>query len=111
MKEVIIEFEGYNGICTISGFMFLEDADDEKPLQFYDENGFEIGYNYPSNPYQEYVHDSVGDISVNGDYQAFNQLLESMQSDELLIQYLVDYADESALIQREGYDLRINKSS
>ena len=97
----IVEFYGYNGICSIAGFMRLEECGDEKPLQFYDNQGFENGYNYPNNPYTE-----------NGDkkYYVFEQLKEAMMTDDMLIQYLVDYADESILIKREGYELRINES-
>lgn len=99
-NEVVIEFCGYNGICNITGYMYLEEAEDEKPLNFYNKQGFECGNNYPTNPYNEYE---------DKRYDAYEQLKEAMQTDELLIQYLVDYANgESVCIQREGYKLKIN---
>ena len=104
-SDIIIEFRAIstlpNNEEVIEGFMNLEEVDDEKPLQFYDHNGIEIGYNFPSNPYQEYG-------ATYNDYIDWEQLKTSLQYDDQVIQFLVDFATESKTITREDYILEIN---
>ena len=104
-SDIIIEFRAIstlpNNEEVIEGFMNLEEADDEKPLQFYDHNGIEIGYNFPSNPYQEYG-------ATYNDYIDWEQLKTSLQYDDQVIQFLVDFATKSKTITREDYILEIN---
>lgn len=104
-SDIIIEFRAIstlpNNEEVIEGFMNLEEVDDEKPLQFYDHNGIEIGYNFPSNPYQEHG-------ATYNEYIDWEQLKTSLQYDDQVIQFLVDFATESKTITREDYILEIN---
>lgn len=86
--DVIVEFKAVKEDDCISGYMYLEDADDEQPLHFYDENGLEIGTHLP---YQE------------------TELYTAFCEDCMLIQYLVDFAEENKTIERDGYTLILNE--
>lgn len=100
---MIIEFKGIKGNASISGYMRLEDADDERPLCFYNNEGFEIGSQYPNNPFPE-----VYDGKMVKNFEDYEILKEEMQCDDLLIQYLIDFADEKTEINRGQYVLCIN---
>lgn len=103
MKNVDISFEVISKNCdevTIEGYTTLEDLDnDERPLEFLDSNG-NLQWNVPSNPYPE---DRQYDKHL--DYEI---LTNEFQSDDLLLQYLADYANETATIDRGEYILKIN---
>ena len=86
--DTIIEFKAVKGDDCISGYMFLEEVDDEAPLHFYDAQGLEIGTHLP---YQE------------------TELYQAFVEDGQLIQYLVDFATENKTVEREDYTLIINE--
>lgn len=103
MKNVDICFEAISKNCddvTIEGFTTLEDLDnDERPFEFLDSNG-NLQWNVPSNPWPENrQYDRYVDYEV---------LTSEFQSDDLLLQYLADYAEESVTIDRGEYILKIN---
>lgn len=96
--ETIINFRGTNGEHNIYGFMLLEEADDEKPLRFYNPQGLSNGANYPPNPHTK-------------DDTKYFQLREAMAQDDMLIQYVVDYAEDSVVVSRPRYTLFINEGN
>ena len=102
-EEIIIEFEGVRNNTSISGWMYLKDADCDAPLNFYDHLGFEIGERYPKNPYHEYV-----DGVEVANYKDFETLKYEMMTDDELIALLVEYATESKTVDRGKYNLLIN---
>jgi len=87
MNETIIEFEvTYKENC-ISGNMNINEADDEKPLNFYEYNN-EEQKQFPHNPYDTDSEEWV-------DYEL---LKETISTNPLFIQYLVDFAEENKSI-------------
>lgn len=100
MNEKIIEFECIRNDVKISGWMNIEDADCEHPLNFYDQQGLECGTRVPQNPYN---------IDNNYEYWSdYEMLKEAFQSDDLFIQNLVDFADENKTLDCGDYILTIN---
>lgn len=99
MNDISIEFKAMskNGII-IAGYVYESEIEDEHPLNFYDKNGFEDGSRVPLNPYSE-------DDSRWEDYE---KLSSAFQSDELLLQFLSDFAEEDKSIDRGNYILIIN---
>ena len=73
---------------TLSGFMNLEDADDEAPLQFYDQTNQPQWY-VPSNPYRNPVNNHM--MHKESDYDFLTEIFNKTD----IIQYLVDFKDES----------------
>lgn len=69
---------------TIAGVMDIEDADDEKPLRFYDSVNNER-WHIPSNPY---------DMDKNYDMWLDYELCSTTIGTCDIPQYLVDFADE-----------------
>lgn len=72
----------------IDGYMYLNEADDEEPLRFYDGNNQEQ-WHVPSNPYQNPVNGYMAQCEA--DYDLLTQIIQECD----LIDYLVTYADES----------------
>lgn len=70
---------------TIEGFVDLDEIDDDAPLQFYDNQGFENGYNIPDNPY-----------NMNRAYDNWldHEILCTTLATQDILQYLVYFADE-----------------
>ena len=102
-EEVIVEFEVISkkdSNISIKGYMDVEDADDESPLYFYDQRGFEYGSYVPSNPFNEETNFE--------EYDEYEHISSEFQSDVLFIQYLVDFADDDKLVDRGDYLLKIN---
>ena len=100
-EDDVVEFEVVStkdGDISISGYVYVDELDDEHPLNFYDRNGFECGTRVPSNPYD--------DMSPN--WEAYEKLSSAFQSDELFLQFLSDFADENKTIDRGEYNLLIN---
>lgn len=80
----------------LSGYMNVNDADEERPLEFYD-CGLECGSYVPRNPYGDEYQDE------------WDAMVSAFQSDELFIQFLVDcHYDKNKIIKRDGYYLVIN---
>lgn len=85
-----IEFEIWHGETAIAGYMALEEADDESPLNFYDNCGFEC-------------YDNIGKTKsivepVNAVEEAIVEEWEEMVdwiSETDVVQWLVDFAEES----------------
>lgn len=85
---------------TISeqGRLDTEDADSEHPIQWYD---YGLRWFFPNNPFDP-------DFEI-ADYNRHQELRNAVLTDKLLIQYLVDFAEEDNVeIIRNGYKLTIN---
>lgn len=87
----IVEFECTFKDQCINGYMFFDEADDEKPLRFYDKNYTEQ-WHIPSNPYDM---DKQMDLWSDYDYLC----VVFIEND--IIQYLCDFADETKTITLE----------
>lgn len=101
MSNKTIEFECISkkdNDVKISGYVYVEELDDESPLNFYDHQGLECGSYVPSNPYKENSYD----------WEAYEDLSRAFQSDEMFIQFLADFSDENKTVDRDGYFLKIN---
>lgn len=97
-----IEFEAISKAdpsIIISGITYLEDIDDESPLQFYDQTN-QLSWYIPKNPFDM-------DTQMQS-YTNYEALKEAFNCDDLLLQYLADYATENKTIIRGNYILKIN---
>lgn len=83
-EDKSVEFEVKFNNESITGYMYLSEANDEKPLRFYDLNNQEQWY-VPSNP-----NDMDHDYDNWLDYEMISTTIGSCD----LIQHLVDFADE-----------------
>ena len=72
---------------TLEGYMYLEEADDEAPLRFYDKVGNEQ-WNVPEVPYPNPL--NLYQQERNWDYEHLTYIFHTSN----IIQYLVDFADE-----------------
>lgn len=99
MENEIVEFKVVKGDSYIGGYMYLEDADSEEALHFYDSHGFEAGFHVPKNPWPEHTEG----------WDNYETLSSEFQSDDLFIQFLVDFAKENKTIDRGEYILIINE--
>jgi len=81
--EEYVNFEVKHTVSEVSvtGYMYIEEADDETPLRFFDEVNNEQWY-VPSNPYDE---DRNYDFWL--DYELVTTALQTCD----IVQYLVDY--------------------
>ena len=98
---MIIEFTIKRKNATISGFVDLDEIDDDECIQFYDHQGFENGYNVPTNPYNDET-----EIEEWDDYE---NLVTYWTQDDMFLQWLWDCRDEDLIIERPGYTLFINE--
>lgn len=114
-EGIIVEFEARRGNDCISGYMYLEDADDEAPLHFYTVEGFENGTICPGNPHQDPYSHSFKSPEYFKDtkekWENWETLHEEFFTDPLQIQFLVDFATENRTIERNGYSLKINEGA
>lgn len=97
-----IEFECIsktNDQICISGFVEYDEIDDDECIQYYDNNGFENGYNIPSNPYPE---NRQYDWHVDWDI-----LKNNMCTDDLFLQCLAECYNKCATIDRGDYILKV----
>ena len=102
-EDTVIEFEVVSkedDDISISGYVYIDELEDEHPLNFYNSQGIECGTRVPSNPYD--------DMSNWG---AYEKLSSAFQSDELFLQFLSDFADENRTIDRGDYLLKINEGA
>ena len=99
-----IEFEAYCGTVGICGYMALDEADDEAPLQFYGADGLECG-THISNTRMPHCTETY--------LQEWETLVEWFTVTDV-VQYLVDFAEEAKIIRRvfkgHGIVLYINCS-
>lgn len=92
VEFAIMSVDNHIELC---GYLDVYDADDERPLEFYD-CGLECGNYVPRCPY----------VGFEDEWDA---MVSAFQSDELFIQLLVDCRyDENKTIKRDGYYLIIN---
>ena len=98
---MIIEFIIKRNNATISGFVDADEIDDDNNIQFYNNQGFENGYNVPQNPYNEET-----EMEECADQET---LLTSWTQDDMFLQWLWDCKDEDRIIERPGYTLIINE--
>lgn len=96
MKKYV-EFIAEKNDISIKGFIDLDEIDDDECVQYYDHQGFENGYNIPTNPYTE-----------PNEYQEYEILKEALFTDDLFLQFLWDFKDENKIIERDDYTLTIN---
>ena len=97
---MIIEYTIKRNNATISGFVNTNEIDDDSPIQFYNHQGFENGYNLPTNPYNENT-----EIQEWADYE---NLLTYWAQDNMFLQSLWDFQNEYYKTRRPGYILIIN---
>lgn len=96
---MIIEFTIKRKNATISGFVDADEIDDDECIQFYDHQGFENGYNLPTNPYKD------TEMQEWADYET---LVTYWTQDDMFLQWLWDCRDEDHITERPGYTLIIN---
>lgn len=84
----------------IEGFVDIDEINDNECLQFYDHQGFENGYNVPTNPYN--------DETEMEEWTNYEYLISYLAQDDLFIQYLFDFQNEYYKTERLGYTLIIN---
>lgn len=87
-NSITVEFEVHFREEEVSGYMYVEEADDEAPLRFYSQTGQEQWY-IPSNPYRNPVNNHM--MAKENDYEI---LVKTICECENFIQYLVDFQDE-----------------
>lgn len=96
---MIIKFTIKRNNATISGFVDADEIDDDNNIQFYNHQGFENGYNLPTNPYKD------TEMQEWADYE---HLVTYWTQDDMFLQWLWDCRDEDRIIERPGYTLIIN---
>ena len=79
-----IEFEAWMDDLSISGYMAEDEADDEAPLCFYNDNGFECGSNINN------TKPAGATDSVIANWELLTNWFEVTD----IIQYLVDFSNE-----------------
>lgn len=94
-----IEFIIKRNNAEIAGFVNAEEIDDDECIQFYNHQGFENGYNLPKNPFDD----------LSDDWADYEKLVEEWSTDSMFLQYLWDYRDEDAVLERNGYTLFVNE--
>ena len=85
-NDPTVEFTVFCGDTAVSGYLPINEADDEAPLRFYDNNNQEQ-WNIPSNPYRSLSED---EFHLEEDYDF---LVETFQETDI-IQLLVDNAEK-----------------
>lgn len=103
MNNDTIEFviRSKRGESEISGFVYVDEIDDEAPLHFYDQNGLECGTRVPSNPFSENT-----SYDLHMDYE---NISSEFQSDDMFLQILFDARDENTIVDRGEYIIVINE--
>lgn len=87
-----IDFELWCNETSVCGYMNLDEADDEAPLNFYDRYGFECGTDvHGTKPISEPQNEVEWEIVLD-----WERILLFMGTGNL-IQWLVDFADESTV--------------
>ena len=90
----IVEFECVYGSASFTGYAYKKDlGDDDTPLHFYDDNGFET---------------SILPISQDSDNEDETKLFVAFAEDFQFLQFLSDLSSGSSTIDRGTYTLRIN---
>lgn len=79
-----IEFEAWMDSRSICGYMNLEDANDDEPLQFYTWDGFEGGHHISVTRFPSFTD--------NEEYEW--ETLVGWLNETDIVQYLVDFAEE-----------------
>ena len=97
---MIIEFKIQRNNAQITGFVNSEEIDDDENIQFYNHQGFENGYNLPTNPYNE-------DTEMQ-EWADYENLITYWSQDTMFLQWLWDFRDEDIITERPGYLLIIN---
>lgn len=92
-----IEFTAKRNNIQIKGFVCVDEIDGDECVQYYNHQGFENGYNIPTNPYTE-----------PNEHQEYEILKEALFTDNLFLQFLWDFKDENKIIERGDYTLIIN---
>jgi len=86
---VWIEFEAWMGERAIGGYMDLEDAGDDEPLNFYRWDGFEGGHNIAVTRYPSFN---------DAEHREWEILVDWFATTDI-VQYLVDFADEKKILK------------
>ena len=99
----IVEFEFDFKAETISGYFDNQDINDDAPLNFYDDKGFEIGTNIPKNPHH------LNSLVWN-DYHYLTVIIRENDIVDLLCQYFDQ--SKTIVLEETEYDgpvlLKIN---
>lgn len=83
-----IEFEVWMESISILGYMALDEAEDDEPLNFYDWNGLECGTHIINTKYPSFNEDELFK------WETLTEWFNTID----LIQYLVDYAEEKKIL-------------
>lgn len=86
-NDPIVEFEISYKEETVEGFLHVNEADDEAPIGFYDECGFEQSH-YPTNPHKPAT---LHDQGREADFEHLKYVFQTTD----FIQRLVNNADET----------------
>ena len=107
MTETIwIEFEVWHGETAIAGYMALDEANDEKPLNFYDRDGFECG-THISNTKPILQPKNAVEESIVEEWEEMVRWIGETD----VVQWLVDFAEESYIKHFDNdFELYINCS-
>lgn len=87
-ETVWIEFEVWMDDISICGYMALDEADDEHPLQFYDYNGLECGSHITNTRYPSFTEEQLFRWEI---------LVDWFRTTDV-IQNLVDFAEEKKIL-------------
>ena len=87
MSRETVEFEVHFKEEEISGYMFVDECDDETPLRFYSQTGSEQ-WEIPSNPYRNPV--TPYEMICESDYDIIVNAINTTD----IIDYLIAYKDE-----------------
>ena len=99
----LVEFTAYltkSPSITVAGCLETNNADDEKPIEWYDNQTNELSWNFPKNLYDMDLFTS--------EYIDYEELKLEILSDSMLIQFLCDFATDTVTIIRDKYTLEIN---
>lgn len=88
MNDKTVEFEVHFREEEVSGYMYVDEADDESPLRFYSLTGQEQ-WNIPSNPYRNPVNPKMMMDEMNYDI-----IVQTISECDNFIDYLVTYCDD-----------------
>ena len=100
-----IEFEIWKNESCVCGYMAEDEADDEAPLQFYDRNGFECYGNISAT---KPILEPCGDVEEEI-VKDWDDIVEFIRTTDV-VQYLVDFADETYSKNFGDVELFINCS-
>lgn len=98
----MIEFKitlNTNPKASLEGYVNKNEIDTEEPIHWYDRTGYSYNSNFPQNP--------ISTTSFTSIYDDYETLINSFYNDDMFLQYLWDYQDQQAEINRGDYTIHI----